>query len=171
MRQRAHHMENEKPSLVAYGRPITSPYGLLGDDENALTFALGYTRFTSALNCSAGSCRPSESRMFGSEPYAAFRSSYSDGSPNRMTLESPTSRFGCLGGFTSFWKPRSVFPCRRRGSGTSTDCTNGDETGCSGLAVFAGGLASAVRSSLEYIRRTAVLLKAAFNMRLTKQSC
>lgn len=43
MRKRAQDMESEKPSVVAYGRPITSPYGLLGDDENALTFALGYT--------------------------------------------------------------------------------------------------------------------------------
>jgi hypothetical protein len=31
------------PSLVAYGREVESPYGLLGVGENALTFALGFT--------------------------------------------------------------------------------------------------------------------------------
>lgn len=30
-------------SLQAYNRPVTSPFGLLGTDENALSFALGYT--------------------------------------------------------------------------------------------------------------------------------
>ncbi len=31
------------PRLYAYGRPLSSPFGLLGADERALTFALGYT--------------------------------------------------------------------------------------------------------------------------------
>lgn len=31
------------PSLKAYGRIVETPFGLLGTDENALTFALGYT--------------------------------------------------------------------------------------------------------------------------------
>lgn len=31
------------PSLKAYGRMVETPFGLLGTDENALTFALGYT--------------------------------------------------------------------------------------------------------------------------------
>lgn len=31
------------PSLSAYNVPVTTPFGLLGRDENALTFALGYT--------------------------------------------------------------------------------------------------------------------------------
>ncbi len=30
-------------SLYAHGQLISSPFGLIGDDENALTFALGYT--------------------------------------------------------------------------------------------------------------------------------
>ena len=31
------------PELYAYGRQLSSPFGLLGADERALTFALGYT--------------------------------------------------------------------------------------------------------------------------------
>ena len=31
------------PSLRAYGRIVETPFGLLGTDENSLTFALGYT--------------------------------------------------------------------------------------------------------------------------------
>jgi hypothetical protein len=31
------------PGLVAYGRTVSTPFGLLGTTENALTFALGYT--------------------------------------------------------------------------------------------------------------------------------
>jgi hypothetical protein len=31
------------PSLQAHNRPVSSPFGLLGTDENALSFALGYT--------------------------------------------------------------------------------------------------------------------------------
>jgi hypothetical protein len=30
-------------ALHAYGRLVTTPFGLLGTDENALSFALGYT--------------------------------------------------------------------------------------------------------------------------------
>ncbi len=31
------------PNLIAYGRAVSTPFGLLGATENALTFALGYT--------------------------------------------------------------------------------------------------------------------------------
>lgn len=34
---------NKTSSLHTYGREIISPFGLLGSDENALSFALGYT--------------------------------------------------------------------------------------------------------------------------------
>lgn len=34
---------NKTSSLHAYDREIISPFGLLGSDENALSFALGYT--------------------------------------------------------------------------------------------------------------------------------
>ena len=33
----------EKPSVYAHGRLVRTPFGLLGTDENSLTFALGYT--------------------------------------------------------------------------------------------------------------------------------
>jgi hypothetical protein len=29
------------PGLIAYGRTVRTPFGLLGNNENALTFALG----------------------------------------------------------------------------------------------------------------------------------
>lgn len=31
------------PTVLIYDRPVTTPFGLLGRDENALSFALGYT--------------------------------------------------------------------------------------------------------------------------------
>lgn len=31
------------PELIAYGRTVSTPFGLVGNDENALSFALGYT--------------------------------------------------------------------------------------------------------------------------------
>jgi hypothetical protein len=34
---------NNTPSIHAYGRKVLTPFGLLGMDENALSFALGYT--------------------------------------------------------------------------------------------------------------------------------
>ncbi|WP_437191352.1 hypothetical protein [Planctomicrobium sp. SH527] len=34
---------NQQPQLHAYARPVNSPFGLLGTNENALSFALGYT--------------------------------------------------------------------------------------------------------------------------------
>jgi hypothetical protein len=36
-------MDMAHARLTAYGRQVTSPFGLLGQDENALSFALGYT--------------------------------------------------------------------------------------------------------------------------------
>jgi hypothetical protein len=31
------------PTILCHARPVTTPFGLLGNDENALSFALGYT--------------------------------------------------------------------------------------------------------------------------------
>lgn len=39
----AHDVVSQRPALHAHGRIITTPFGLLGTDENALSFALGYT--------------------------------------------------------------------------------------------------------------------------------
>ena len=36
-------MNMELPSVFAYGHAVDTPFGLLGNDENALSFALGYT--------------------------------------------------------------------------------------------------------------------------------
>jgi|GEM_PF-3795812 len=33
---------SERPSLVARNRAVTTPFGLLGSDESALTAALGF---------------------------------------------------------------------------------------------------------------------------------